>query len=342
MSFSSQPASSLPLLRPAGNVSVSHKQREGAGFVVRRPFPTRGVSDVGGLFLMLDHFGPVTYGPGEAVGAPDHPHRGFETVTYILKGAMQHKDSAGNSGHLGPGWVQWLTAGRGVVHSEMPDDAIQESGGEMEGFQLWVNLPAAHKMVPPRYQDVPPERIPVVAVPGAAHAGTPACPEPSAVRVVAGDFAGTSAVIGTHTPIGYLDVRLGPGDAIEQPIPAGHVGFAYVYRGQGVFGANAVPAGEGAMVTIGGANGAFRVAAPATSAGGVRCLLIYGAPIHEPIARHGPFVMNTRDEIIQAFEDYQSGHMGEIAGAEERRAQTDAARAAQQASGTWARDSKEL
>jgi quercetin 2,3-dioxygenase len=330
--------------RPAGAVIAAAKQREGGGFVVRRPLPSRATGDsLGGVFLMLDHFGPVTYGPGEAVGAPDHPHRGFETVTYVLAGEMEHADSAGNAGVLRPGMVQWMTAGSGVVHSEMPSAAFKAAGGTMEGFQLWVNLPAARKMAPPRYQDIPADRIPPAPVPGATS------PD-SVVRVIAGDFNGTSAVIDTNTPIGYLDIRLGAGDAVAPAVPAGHVGFAYVYRGRGTFGANGVAASEGSMVLVGdapaaaggggGGGGVFRVAAAGDA--GVRAILVHGAPIREPIARYGPFVMNTREELMQAFEDYEAGRMGAIAGAEERYAETEAARAAQKRTGRWAADGKEL
>lgn len=314
--------------RPVTKVTIAHRQREGGGFIVRRPVGGE-VDHVGGVFLMLDHMGPAKYGPGEAVGAPDHPHRGFSTVTMVLEGSMQHKDSAGNSGTLGPGWVQWMDAGRGVVHSEMPSDSILRDGGTIEGFQLWVNLPAKDKMTPPRYQDVPPEKIPEVAVPGAKHAS-------SVVRVIAGESCGASAVIGTRTPIGYLDIRLGPGDTLTQPVARGHVAFAYVYRGKGLFGppSEAVHASESALVQIGEGD-VFTIAG--AGADGVKCLLISGEPIREPIARYGPFVMNTRDEIQQAFDDFRSGRMGEIEGAEERYARTEAARSAQQKAGTWSK-----
>uniref|UniRef100_A0A1X7T3B4 Pirin N-terminal domain-containing protein n=1 Tax=Amphimedon queenslandica TaxID=400682 RepID=A0A1X7T3B4_AMPQE len=146
------------------NSNGSPTARTEGGFIVKRPRKRPIGGEVSELdpFLLLDHFGPVEYGPGEAVGAPDHPHRGFETVSYIVSGSMQHKDSAGNSGTLSEGWVQWMTAGSGVVHSKMPSDDIIKNGGKIEGFQLWVNLRAEEKMIPPRYQDTPPERIPVV------------------------------------------------------------------------------------------------------------------------------------------------------------------------------------
>lgn len=314
--------------RLAGAVKTAHKQREGGGFIVRRPFPSGSTETVGGVFLMLDHMGPVTYGPGEAVGAPDHPHRGFETVTYVLEGSMQHKDSAGNAGNLRSGDVQWMTAGSGVVHSEMPSDEMQKSGGTLEGFQLWVNLRAADKMVPPRYQDTPADRLPLVPVPGAAHAD-------SAVKVIVGAFAGVAGPIEARSPMGYYDVRLGPGDSVSQLIPDGHAGFVYVYRGTAALGANAVAASEGDWAPITGSSGAFTLACPAGAGATMRALLLHGEPIDEPIARHGPFVMNSRAELVQAFEDFQSGRLGRIDGAAARLAATEAARQAQKASGTW-------
>ncbi|NUQ63061.1 MAG: pirin family protein, partial [Pirellulales bacterium] len=145
--------------RTVQEIATAHRQREGGGFVVRRPFPSRGRASAD-PFLMLDEMGPVTYAPGEAVGAPDHPHRGFETVTYLVAGEMQHADSAGHRGTLGPGDVQWMTAGRGVVHSEMPSARMMAEGGRVHGFQLWVNLPRRDKMIAPRYQEIPRDRIP--------------------------------------------------------------------------------------------------------------------------------------------------------------------------------------
>ena len=203
---------------------TAHQQREGGGFVVRRP--------IGGEirncdpFLMLDHLGPVEYKPGEAIGAPDHPHRGFETVTYIVEGSSQHKDSTGNSGELKAGWVQWMTAGSGVVHSEMPSDDVTKNGGRSEGFQLWVNLPAKDKMIKPRYQDTPAEIIPVATDQDGK----------VWVKVIAGESLGKKAVIETRIPIMYLDIRLQPGTVFVQPVPQEFDGFVYVWRGSGYLG----------------------------------------------------------------------------------------------------------
>lgn len=299
---------------------TSHKQREGGGMMVRRPIGGE-ISDAD-PFLLLDHFGPVTHKPGEAVGAPDHPHRGFETVSYIIEGSMQHKDSAGNAGTLKAGWVQWMTAGSGVVHSEMPSDEQQEKGGTTEGFQLWVNLPAKDKMVPPRYQDTPSEDIPIVTAQGGN----------VWVKVIAGEALGTKAVIETRSPILYLDVRLQPGTVFTQPVPEQYEGLVYVWRGSGFFGCDRRVASMG-QVGILDRGEALRMEAGENEE--VRVLLIAGEPLREPIARHGPFVMNTWEEIEQAFKDYQSGKLGRIEGAEARHAAAEAAVKRQKQSGTW-------
>ena len=298
--------------RALKKLATAEQQREGGGFLVRRPIGGRaGRCDP---FLMLDHLGPVEYGPGEAVGAPDHPHRGFETVTYIISGSGQHKDSAGNSGELREGWVQWMTAGSGVVHSEMPGDDMMKNGGRSEGFQLWVNLPAKDKMVPPRYQDTPADKIPIVT----AQEGN------VWVKVIAGESLGTKAVIETRSPMMYLDIRLKPGTVFEQTVPRDFDGFAYVWFGSGYLGDAREPAGFG-QVGILGEGEVFRMEASAEEE--LRVLLIAGKPLKEPIAAHGPFVMNTVEEIQQAFADYQSGKLGEIQGGDERFRATEAARA---------------
>ena len=272
-------------------------------------------------FLMLDHMGPVTYGPGEAVGAPDHPHRGFETVTYLIDGCMQHKDSVGNCGLLREGWVQWMTAGSGVVHSEMPGDEILEKGGRSEGFQLWVNLPAKDKMIPPRYQDTPADAIPVVTDQGGN----------VSVKIIAGECLGKSAVIETRTPIMYLDIQLKPKTVFMQPVPNTYQGFAYVWRGRGYLGNERTAASMG-DVGILDQGDKIRLEASEEE---VRILLIAGEPIREPISRHGPFVMNTWTEIQQAFSDYQSGKLGHIEGAESRYAATQNAVQKQKETGNW-------
>ncbi len=286
-------------VRTVSRIVNSIRTLEGGGFMVRRPFPTRTLSDFD-PFLMLDEMGPVNFGPGQAVGAPDHPHRGFETVSYILEGRMEHKDSQGNSGKLGSGDVQWMTAGAGVVHSEMPEAEFTKTGGRMHGFQIWVNLPARDKMMKPRYQDIPAAQIPL------AHN------EDSTVqvRVVAGEALGVQAVIDTRTPIMYLHYTLQPGAQTTQPTPGEYNVFAYLIEGEGRFGAEGQVAKAGQMVIFG--QDGNEVSLTATGDKPLSLLLLGGVPINEPIARYGPFVMNTELEIHQAIMDYQSGKMGSI------------------------------
>ncbi len=281
-------------------VTTAHRQLEGGGFVVRRPFPTPGL-DLVDPFLLLDEMGPADYGPGEAKGAPDHPHRGFETVTYMLKGQFEHEDSAGHKGTIGAGDVQWMTAGRGVVHSEMPAAPIRERGGRIHGFQVWVNLPARDKMMAPRYQEVPASRIPQAATrDGRAR-----------VRVIAGEALGVRAVIDTRTPIVYQDWSLDPGAAVEQPLAEGHHAFVYVFEGRAEVGTDGQSLGDGQLGLLGPGD-RVRLAAPPGAAGSARMLLLAGQPLREPVARYGPFVMNTESEIRQALSDYRSGRFAEI------------------------------
>ncbi len=294
--------------RNVARVITAHRQREGGGFVVRRPFPTQGL-DLVDPFLLLDEMGPIDYRPGEAVGAPDHPHRGFETVTYVLDGEMEHEDSAGHRGRIGAGDVQWMTAGRGVVHAEMPSARIRDEGGRVHGFQLWVNLPARDKMTAPRYQEVPAARLPeATSADGLAR-----------VRVIAGEALGARAVIDTRTPILYQDWTLAPGAVIDQPVPDDLAGFAYVFDGQALIGGDARAVASGQLALLGdGARVRLAVSAEATV--GARLLLVAGRPLHEPVARYGPFVMNTEAEVRQAMSDFRSGAIAGIA-------RTDAGRA---------------
>jgi len=286
--------------RTITRVITSHRQLEGGGFVVRRPFPTAGL-DLVDPFLLLDEMGPIDYQPGQAVGAPDHPHRGFETVSYLLDGELEHEDSAGHSGRLGPGDVQWMTAGRGVVHSEMPSRRVQAEGGRVHGFQLWVNLPARDKMMPPRYQDVPTAAIPVArSADGRA-----------TVRVIAGEALGVKAVIDTRTPILYQDWTLRPGASVDTEVPEGFTGLVYVFGGAAAVGPTGQPLSDGQMGVL-GAGSRLRLAAAAEADGPARLLVIAGQPLGEPVARYGPFVMNTQAEILQAVRDYQAGRLGEI------------------------------
>ncbi len=269
---------------------------EGGGFIVNRPFPTATLAQVD-PFLLLDEMGPVDLGPGEAVGAPDHPHRGFETVTYVLDGGVEHRDSAGHAGRIGPGDVQWMTAGRGVVHSELPTEALLRDGGRMHGFQLWVNLPRRDKMMAPRYQEIAAAAIPRAASPDGL----------VDVSVIAGESLGARAAIDTRTPILYLHVRIAPGGSLAQPVPAGWNAFAYVIDGTATLGGEPVPERHAALVSDGDQ---LLVENRARSA--LSLLLLAGVPLREPIVQYGPFVMNTRQEILQAIRDYQSGAMGKL------------------------------
>jgi quercetin 2,3-dioxygenase len=270
---------------------------EGAGFLVHRPFPTSDLDQID-PFLLLDEMGPSDLGPGEARGAPDHPHRGFETVTYLLSGRMEHGDSRGNRGKLTPGDVQWMTAGSGVVHSEMPEAEFLARGGRMHGFQLWVNLPRKDKMMAPRYQEIPAVRIPVGR----------SADERVTARVIAGGALGSKAVIDTRTPIVYLDLELAPGASHAQPLPEDYNAFAYVVDGRGLFGDERKAAEPHELVLFGKDGTEARLTASPDSP--LRALLIAGRPLDEPVARMGPFVMNNRAELIQAYEDFQSGRLG--------------------------------
>lgn len=261
---------------------------EGGGFKVRRP---AAMGQLMSPYLLLDEMGPVDYGPGEAVGAPSHPHRGFETVTYLLSGGMMHADSAGNSGDLNPGDVQWMTAGRGVIHSELPQDHMMKNGGRMHGFQIWVNLPAKDKMMQPRYQDIPSEEIPEVS----NEDGT------VWAKVIAGEALGISAVIDTVIPITYIHLKLKPGATYSHACEHDHNVMLYVFGGS--------LAVEGRSLH----DGSLGLLSPGESVSmtaedeGAELLILGGPELGEPIARYGPFVMNTRQEIHQAIEDYNNG-----------------------------------
>jgi quercetin 2,3-dioxygenase len=286
--------------RKVERVISAHRQLEGGGFVVRRPFPTEGLALVD-PFLLLDEMGPADYGPGEAKGAPDHPHRGFETVTYMLEGQFEHEDSAGNKGAIAAGDVQWMTAGSGVVHSEMPAAYIRERGGRIHGFQVWVNLPARDKMMAPRYQEVPASRIPQAATrDGRAH-----------VRVIAGEALGVRAVIDTRTPIVYQDWILNSGGVVEQPLAEGHHAFVYVFDGRAEVGSDGQSLSDGQLGLLGPGD-SVRLAVPLGAPDRARLLLLAGQPLREPVARYGPFVMNTESEIRQALSDYRLGRFARI------------------------------
>jgi len=239
-------------------------------------------------FLMLDAFGSDK--PGDYIaGFPEHPHRGFETITYMLAGRMRHRDSAGNEGMITDGGVQWMTAGRGVIHSEMPE----QNEGLMEGFQLWLNLPASDKMVEPWYRDIPLEEVPRFTLDDGV-----------TVQVIAGSTHGVAgAVQRAHTEPLYLDLEIPAGVTFEQPIPAGHNAFVYVFRGEAVIEGKGVA--QARMAILDNAPGADGVRIKAVAP--TRLLVLAGRPLNEPIAQYGPFVMNTQAELQQAVEDFRAG-----------------------------------
>ncbi|MEZ0470506.1 pirin family protein [Luteimonas salinilitoris] len=262
---------------------------DGAGVKLTRVIGAAELPDLD-PFLLLDEFG-TDRAEDYIAGFPDHPHRGFETVTYMLDGRMRHRDNHGNEGLLVPGSVQWMTAGRGLVHSEMPE----QQAGRMRGFQLWVNLPAKDKMSDPRYQEFGPERIPVVAPAAGVE-----------VKVIAGRVGEVSGPIAQPAtdPV-YLDVALAPGAGWRHRLPEGHNAFVYAFEGALTIGegedARALEARE--LAVLGGGEALALQAGDA----GARLILVAGRPLREPVVRHGPFVMNTRQEIMQAFVDFQEG-----------------------------------
>ena len=273
--------------RNAVKIVRAQEATEGAGVRIRRSLGTSAL-DYHDPFLLLDEF-KSEEGADYVAGFPDHPHRGFETVTYMLAGSMRHEDHKGNRGELGPGSVQWMTAGRGIIHSEMP----LQSDGLMWGFQLWVNLPARNKMTEPRYQDIPASAIPEVQAEGGV-----------TIRVITGEAQGIRGPVeGIATSPLYLDVLVPAGRTYEHPTAQEHNALAYVYEGAGEVGGERVEAGELAVLSRNGEE-AVRLTA---SEGPMRVLLLAAKPLEEPLARYGPFVMNTRAEIEQAFEDYRRG-----------------------------------
>jgi quercetin 2,3-dioxygenase len=271
---------------------------DGAGVKLRRSL---GSSQFARLdpFLMLDEF--YSDNPDDYIaGFPSHPHRGFETVTYMLDGRMEHKDHLGNTGDLGPGSVQWMTAGRGVIHSEMP----KQSQGRMRGFQLWINLPAAEKMKPAEYRDIPADRIPELSFDGGrvrVIAGTLTL----AGQAICGPVNGPESRLSTD-PL-YWDLHLEPARLIELPIPAGHNAFVYLYEGQAEVGGRVLPHRAAGILDDGDR---LRIE---SGRQGARLLVLAGEPINEPVVQYGPFVMNTRAEIEQAMHDYQHGCLTEPA-----------------------------
>ncbi|HMD45530.1 MAG TPA: pirin family protein [Acidimicrobiales bacterium] len=290
-------------VRPVRQVTTAPASFEGEGFPVRRAFAGVALEELD-PFIHMDQMGEVEYGPGEPKGTPWHPHRGFETVTYMIDGTFQHQDSIGGGGLISDGATQWMTAGSGILHIERPPEEMIASGGRFHGIQLWVNLPAADKMVAPRYQDI-----------GARAATLLSSPDGGAlVRVIAGDVAGSAGPGLTHTPMSMVHATLSPGARLVLPWPARFNGIVYVLAGQGTAGAEGRPVRTGQLVLFGPGD-AIEVAADPSQESrspNLELLVLGGRPIGEPVAAYGPFVMNTRDELAQAFEDYQAGRLGQI------------------------------
>ena len=273
--------------RPVARLAQGMAASDGAGVKLNRVIGTPTLDSVD-PFLMLDEFRSDDAADYIA-GFPDHPHRGFETVTYMLAGRMRHGDNKGHTGLLDAGSVQWMTAGRGIVHSEMPE----QENGLMQGFQLWVNLPAKDKMIEPRYQEIPPADIPVVELQGGVR-----------VKVIAGALGETRGPInGIATEPTLLDVALPAGASFAVPLPRGHNVFLYAFEGEAAVGEDGMRLTRGNIAVLGEGDGVL-ISAPA---GAARVLLAAGRPLNEPVARYGPFVMNTPEQIRQALLDFQLG-----------------------------------
>ncbi len=295
-------SSALP--RATARVVTGISTLEGEGFPVRRPFPGKLALSVTDPFLLLDHMGAVEYAPGEPKGTPWHPHRGFETVTYIIDGAFEHEDTTGGGGYIADGATQWMTAGSGLLHIETPPESLVVAGGLFHGVQLWVNLPAGDKMTPPRYQDVTAASVTLLA---SDDAGT-------LVRLIAGELTGHQGPGQTWTPITYAHATVQPGAELAVPWDPSFTTMVYALSGHGTTGSDRAPIVEGQLALMGPgdsllvrADGTQDLRTPALDV-----LLLGGRPIREPVLHYGPFVMNTKDEIITALEDFQAGRMGVV------------------------------
>ena len=289
--------------RRVRGVSAAPSGLEGEGFPVRRAFAGVDLADLD-PFVHMDQMGEVEYAPGEPKGTPWHPHRGFETVTYIIDGIFEHQDSNGGGGTITNGDTQWMTAGAGILHIERPPEHFVVSGGLFHGIQLWVNLPKAEKWAPPRYQDLRATEVSLLTSPDAG----------ALVRVIAGEVAGHAGPGQTYTPMTMLHVSLAPGAALELPWREDFNALAYVLAGVGWAGVEKIAVSTGQLVVFGPGD-AIRLEASKgqeSRSAELEVLLLGGRPIREPVAWYGPFVMNTKAELMQAFEDYQAGKLGTI------------------------------
>ena len=289
--------------RPVSSLTTAPAGLEGEGFPVRRAFA--GVSlDRLDPFVHMDQMGEVEYAPGEPKGTPWHPHRGFETVTYMIDGTFEHQDSTGGGGVITNGDTQWMTAGQGILHIEQPPERLVASGGLFHGIQLWVNLPSAKKMVAPRYQDIGRDRVALAA---SSDGG-------ALVRIIAGDVDGNSGPGTTHSPMTMVHATVAPGARLELPWDTQANALVYVLAGRGYVGADRVGFAAGQLAVLGDGDTVLVESATdqETRSPALEVLLLGGRPIGEPVAAYGPFVMNTREELQQAVEDFQRGRMGVI------------------------------
>jgi redox-sensitive bicupin YhaK (pirin superfamily) len=292
-----------PAERAVRSVTTAPSGLEGEGFPVRRAFAGVDLTDLD-PFIHMDQMGEVEYAPGEPKGTPWHPHRGFETVTYIIDGTFRHQDSNGGGGLITNGDTQWMTAGGGILHIEEPPEELVASGGLFHGFQLWVNLPKKLKMTQPRYQDI---RAGQVALMASADGG-------ALLRVIAGEIDGHAGPGVTHTPITLVHATVSPDAQVRLPWRKDFNALGYVLAGSGTVGTEKRPVKMGQLAVFGPGE-ALTFAAAQDSDGpseGLDILLLGGQPIREPVAAYGPFVMNTRAELVQAFEDFQAGRLGTI------------------------------
>lgn len=289
--------------RPVLAVTTAPAGFEGEGFPVRRAFAgvDRRYLDP---FIHMDQMGEVEYAPGEPKGTPWHPHRGFETVTYMIDGTFQHQDSIGGGGLITDGDTQWMTAGGGILHIEAPPEDLVASGGLFHGIQLWVNLPRADKMIAPRYQDIGRSNVALLSSPDGG----------ALLRVIAGEVAGHAGPGSTHSPMAMVHATLAPGARVEIPWRREFNALVYVLGGAGRVGAEGRPIGT-AQLAVFGDGDSLTIAADTTQDSktpALDVLVLGGRPIGEPVYAYGPFVMNTRDEVAQAFEDYQAGRLGTV------------------------------
>lgn len=291
--------------RARGVVSVTTAPSgfEGEGFPVKRAFAGVDQSLLD-PFIHLDQMGEVDYAPGEPKGTPWHPHRGFETVTYMIDGIMEHQDSHGGGGVITDGDTQWMTAGSGILHIETPPEHLIMSGGLFHGFQLWVNLPGKDKFLAPRYQDIRGRDVSLVTTPDGG----------ALLRVIAGDLGGHAGPGNTHTPITMIHATMAPGASVTLPWREDFNALAYVLNGDATFGSARRPAGSGQLAVYGSGGSITMTATDSQESRhpAVDVLLLGGLPIREPVAWYGPFVMNTRQQLIEAFEDFQAGKLGRI------------------------------